>query len=67
MTDGPWCRWDGTDLVLHLKLQPRASRDGFAGDDECAEGLPIARSKLLGAKNEDGSMPARAGPHYAQL
>jgi uncharacterized protein (TIGR00251 family) len=28
---GPgWCRWDGPDLLLMLKLQPRASRDAFA-------------------------------------
>lgn len=26
-----WYRWDGADLVLQLKLQPRASRDAFAG------------------------------------
>jgi uncharacterized protein (TIGR00251 family) len=25
-----WYRWDGPDLVLNLKLQPKASRDGFA-------------------------------------
>lgn len=24
-------RWDGDDLVLSLKIQPRASSDGFAG------------------------------------
>ncbi len=27
----PWYRWDGDDLVLTLKVQPRASRDEFAG------------------------------------
>jgi hypothetical protein len=26
-----WYRWDGPDLVLNLKLQPRSSRDAFAG------------------------------------
>ena len=26
-----WYRWDGPDLLLKLKLQPRSSRDGFAG------------------------------------
>jgi uncharacterized protein (TIGR00251 family) len=25
-----WYRWDGADLLLSLKLQPRASRDAFA-------------------------------------
>lgn len=24
-----WCRWDGEDLLLELKVQPRASRDEF--------------------------------------
>lgn len=27
----PWYRWDGEDLVLALHVQPRASRDEFAG------------------------------------
>ena len=26
-----WYRWDGDDLVLALRIQPRASRDEFAG------------------------------------
>lgn len=26
----PW-RWDGEDLILHCHLQPKASRDEFAG------------------------------------
>lgn len=26
-----WYRWDGPDLVLKLKLQPKSSRDAFAG------------------------------------
>lgn len=30
-TPRPWYRWDGPDLVLQLHVQPRASRDGFAG------------------------------------
>lgn len=25
-----WYRWDGDDLLLQIKLQPRASRDEFA-------------------------------------
>jgi len=25
-----WYRWDGDDLVLRLRVQPRASRDEFA-------------------------------------
>ena len=29
--DTPFWRWDGDDLVLDCQLQPRASRDEFAG------------------------------------
>jgi uncharacterized protein (TIGR00251 family) len=29
--DAPWYRWDGTALVLRLRIQPRASQDEFAG------------------------------------
>jgi len=25
------CRWDGSDLLLQVQVQPRASREGFAG------------------------------------
>jgi uncharacterized protein (TIGR00251 family) len=28
---GAWFRWEHEDLVLQLQVQPRASRDGFAG------------------------------------
>ena len=24
-----WYRWDGADLLLELRVQPRASQDGF--------------------------------------
>ncbi|WP_447594826.1 DUF167 domain-containing protein [Aquipseudomonas campi] len=27
----PWYRWDGDDLILDCHLQPKASRDEFAG------------------------------------
>lgn len=26
-----WYRWDGTDLILHLRIQPRAAHDEIAG------------------------------------
>jgi hypothetical protein len=26
-----WYRWDGDDLILRLRVQPRASRDEWAG------------------------------------
>jgi len=27
--DASWYRWDGNELVLHLLIQPRSSRDAF--------------------------------------
>ena len=27
----PWYRWDGADLILDCHLQPKASKDEFAG------------------------------------
>ena len=27
----PWHRWEGADLILQVQVQPRASRDEFAG------------------------------------
>ncbi len=27
---GEWFRWDGEDLLLYVKVQPRAARDTFA-------------------------------------
>jgi uncharacterized protein (TIGR00251 family) len=26
-----WYRWEGDDLILRLRIQPRANRDGFVG------------------------------------
>lgn len=26
-----WYRWDGTDLILHLRIQPRAAKNEIAG------------------------------------
>jgi len=32
MPEAPdWYRWEGDDLLLQLRVQPRASRDGFIG------------------------------------
>lgn len=30
MSTPDWYRWDGEDLVINLKLQPKASTDAFA-------------------------------------
>ena len=29
--NAPWYRWDGPDLILHLRIQPRAAHDEIAG------------------------------------
>ncbi|MCU7844133.1 MAG: DUF167 family protein [Candidatus Thiodiazotropha sp. (ex Monitilora ramsayi)] len=26
-----WHRWDGDDLILHLRIQPKASKDALCG------------------------------------
>ena len=31
MSDAGWYRWDGTDLILVVRLQPRASKDEVVG------------------------------------
>lgn len=28
---GDWCRWDGADLLLEVRVIPRAKRTGIAG------------------------------------
>lgn len=30
-SDAGWCRWDGDDLILQVRVQPRASRDECSG------------------------------------
>ena len=34
MSTADWYRWEGGDLLLDLKVQPRASRDGFAAPQQ---------------------------------
>lgn len=29
-----WYRWQGDDLLINLKIRPKASRDGFAGPQQ---------------------------------
>lgn len=31
MSSGRWFSWDGEDLILRVRVQPRASREGLAG------------------------------------
>jgi uncharacterized protein (TIGR00251 family) len=46
-----WYRWDGDDLILHLRIQPRASRDGFAGIADNRLKVRIAAAPVEGEAN----------------
>ena len=47
-----WYRWDGDALILHLRIQPGASRDEFAGPyGEHQYRLRIAAAPLEGKAN----------------
>lgn len=46
-----WYRWDGSDLLLKLKLQPRASRDAFAGQQLDRLRVHIAAPPVDGKAN----------------
>lgn len=46
-----WYRWDGDDLILRLRIQPRASHDGFAAVvDNCLK-VRIAAAPVEGEAN----------------
>ena len=47
-----WYRWDGSDLVLHLRIQPRASHDEFAGTLGDAMKVRITAPPVDGKAND---------------
>jgi len=47
-----WCRRDGTDLVLKVHLQPRASRDELVGIAGNALRIRIAAPPVDGEAND---------------
>lgn len=51
MSAADWFRWDGDDLVLQLKLQPRAANDGFAGLHDGRLKLRITAPPIDGRAN----------------
>ena len=50
MTAG-WYRWDGPDLVLTLKIQPRAGRDELTGPLDGAYKIRITAPPVDGKAN----------------
>ena len=51
MHDGAWYRWDGDDLVLRLRVQPRARRDELAGPRESSYRVRITAPPVDGRAN----------------
>ena len=47
-----WYRWEGRDLLLQLKLQPRSSRDEFAGPHDDRLRVRITAPPVGGKANE---------------
>lgn len=47
-----WCRRDGADLVLAVRVQPRASREGFAGTVGDAVKIALLAPPVGGRANE---------------
>ncbi|MGA7801510.1 MAG: DUF167 family protein [Gammaproteobacteria bacterium] len=48
----PWYHWDGTDLILHLRIQPRAKRDEIAGPHGDRLKVRISAPPVDGKANE---------------
>jgi len=46
-----WYRWDGADLLLMLKLQPRASNDAFVGQQNDRMRVRISAPPVAGRAN----------------
>ena len=51
-TPARWWRWQEDTLVLSLRVQPRASRDGVAGDEGDRLRLRLAAPPVDGAAND---------------
>jgi hypothetical protein len=77
-----WYRWDGPDLILTLHVQPRASREGFAGvtphglkvrltappvEGEANEALRALIAREFGVPKSDVTLARGASGRHKQL
>jgi uncharacterized protein YggU (UPF0235/DUF167 family) len=52
LTVQPWCSTQGADLVLHLRVRPRASPEGFAGVRAGRLQMRVSAAPVDGEANE---------------
>jgi uncharacterized protein len=52
LTVQPWCSTQGADLILHLRVRPRASPEGFAGVRAGRLQVRISAAPVDGEANE---------------
>jgi uncharacterized protein YggU (UPF0235/DUF167 family) len=52
LTVQPWCATQGADLILHLRVRPRATPEGFAGVRNGRLQVRVAAAPVDGEANE---------------
>ena len=52
MTTQPWCSTQGADLILHLRVRPRASPEGFTGVRAGRLQVRVSAAPVDGEANE---------------
>jgi uncharacterized protein len=50
--DSAWCKWEGGDLILRVRVQPRASRDGIVGPQQGSLKVRLTTPPVEGRANE---------------